>query len=93
MRVIAWLAKNTATEIYCSPHGFKRIGGKFLWHQADVCPCGPVVVNDVLTVSVYRSCAGIDDTADDIDQCSFARAVRAEQGEDFAATYVEVDSF
>lgn len=91
--MIARLAENAATEVDGRPHRFKRVGGKLLWHQTDFGARRPVVGNDVMTVCMYRPAGGTGDAADDIDQGRLAGAVRAEQGEDFAATYLKVDSF
>ena len=63
-----------------------------MWHEADLGACSPIVVNDVVAIGQHSTSTWVDDAADDVDQCGLARAVRAEQGEDFAATYVEVDS-
>ena len=66
---------------------------QFLRHQADGCPRRAVVSHGVVAVSEDGAGSGIDDAADDANQCRLARPIGSEQGEYLAAFYVQVDVF
>ncbi|KAG1437029.1 hypothetical protein G6F57_020419 [Rhizopus arrhizus] len=63
------LAKEATAERDGVPDAFERVGGNLLRHQADLGARGAEVRHDVVAVSQYAAIAGIDDAADDADQC------------------------
>jgi hypothetical protein len=86
------LAEQAAAERYRRPDRFEGIGGEFLRHQTDQRAGGAVIGDDVVPADPHAARAGLDDAADDADQCRLAGTVGAEQGEDLAAADVQADA-
>jgi len=63
----------------------------FLRHQPNDCSCSAVVSHGVVTIGYDGSGRGINDAADDANQCRLACTIRSQQGEYFAAFYLHVD--
>ena len=85
-------AEQAATELQRGPNGFKHVVDQLLRHQADLRAGGAVILDDVIAADLHRAAAGVDDAADDADQGGLARAVGAEQGEDFTRLDVQIDA-
>jgi len=66
---------------------------QFLRHQSDDCPRRAVVSHGVVTIGDDGSRSGLDNAADDANQCRLARTIGSEQGEYLAAFYLQVDFF
>ncbi len=84
-------AEEAAAEAHRRPHGLEGVGGQLLRHESDLRARGAVVAHDVVTVRDDAPAARRDDAADDVDQRGLAGAVRAEEGEDLALAYLEID--
>src|SRR5690554_5373843 len=82
---IARLAKQAATEADSVPHRGECLVGQLLGYQADTLPRLAIMGRVVVAIYFDGTATGIDQTANNADQCCLAGAIGAEQGKDFAA--------
>ncbi|MCY1538328.1 hypothetical protein D9M68_738630 [compost metagenome] len=88
--MVGRLAEQATAEVDGIPDAFEGVGGDFLGHQPDLAARRAKLGHDVMAAGQHPAPGRIDDAADDADQRRLARAVRSEQGEDFAALDIQV---
>jgi hypothetical protein len=78
-------------EAHRADQWLEHIHRQFLRYKANAGAGFAKMDAPVLAIDQHRTVGRIDRSADDVDQRRLARAVRAEQRENFAALYFEVD--